>query len=155
MVNEVSRFARACVQTRNTRLAPQQWKIFSAVPARGGQLEFGNLKPGEFALDHRAQRRVVRLRAGSRIVQRVTEILVGGGQMDQNKADTIDGKIEPHFALAAHRGARDGVERILTELAELRVRERIRAYLAEPAVELAQRHLIAVRRHEIDALQRQ
>src|SRR6202451_65241 len=130
MVNEVSRFARAGVQTRNTHRAPQRRKIFNAVPARGGRLEFRNLKPGEFALDHRAQHRIVRLRARSRIVQRVTEILVGGRQMDQDEADAVDGKIEPYFALAAHRGTRDDVERILAELAELRIGERIRAYLA-------------------------
>src|ERR1700719_4716318 len=75
--------------------------------------------------------------------------------MDQNEADTIDGEVETHFAGTAHRGTRDGVERVLAELAELRIGESFWAYLAEPAVELAQRRFFAVRSHQIDALQRQ
>src|ERR1700722_8458345 len=137
MVNEVSRFARTCVHIRNTHRVPQQQKIFSAVPARGGQLEFRNGEPRELALDHVAQHSIVRLRAGGRIFQFVTEILRGGRQMDQNEADTIDREVETHFALAAHRDTRDGVERILAELAELRIGESFWAYLAEPAAELA------------------
>ena len=99
MVNEVSKFARACVQTRNTRRVQQRQKIFGAVAARGGQLEFRQGKAWELALDHVAQHRIVRLRAGGRIVQFVTEILRGGRQMDQNEADTIDGEVETHFAV--------------------------------------------------------
>lgn len=79
---------------------------------RGGQLEFRNGEPREFALDHVAQHRIVRLRAVSRIVQFVAEILRGGQQMDLNEADTVDGEVETHFTVTAHRGTRDGVARI-------------------------------------------
>src|ERR1700675_2688446 len=103
-----------------TLVARRSSEKSSAWFRRGGQLEFRNGEPWELALDHVAQHRIVRLRAGRRILQFVAEILVGGRQMDQNEADTIDGKIETHFALAAHRGARDGVGRILAELAEVR-----------------------------------
>src|SRR5579864_464645 len=137
-----------------TRTAFYRRKFWRGFKSNGG-LQFRQREPGELALDHGAQRRVVRLRAGRRVLQFVAEILRGGRQMDQDEADTVDGEIETHFAVTAHRGARDGVERVLAELAELRIGESFWAYRAEPAVELAQLRLIAVRRHEVDALQRQ
>src|ERR1700688_3287035 len=117
---------KICSRARtNTQHASRSTTAENLQPVRmrGGQLEFWNGEPWELALDHVAQHRIVRLRAGSRILQLVAEVLRGARQMDQNEADTIDGKVETHFAVTAHRGTRDRVERILAELAELRIGE--------------------------------
>src|ERR1700688_4367499 len=127
--------ARKCA----TRIAFHNSRNFRRRSRPGGGLQVRQWEPRELALDHVAQHRVVRLRAGGRIFQFVTEILRGGRQMDQNESDTIDGEVETHFAGTGHRSTRYRVERILAELAELRIGESFWAYLAEPAVELAQR----------------